>query len=109
MFSLAHQAFALRLGQGAAARGGQQTGDHGLVRAVSVPLAVAQGDQEGPFGEVGQLGFHVSLAAAQEQRTDAAAQFVEVAVAAWTAALIELIKLTVEPEQRAETRTGRES
>ena len=70
--------------------------------AVSVALAFTEGNQKRAFGTVGQFGFHVGLAAPQQQRADAAAQLVEITVAARSATFVKLVELTVKPEQRPE-------
>ena len=58
-------------------------------------------DEVVAVGAVGQLGFDVVLAAAEQDRADALAQGGQILVVGRAALFVELIELAIEAEQRA--------
>jgi hypothetical protein len=72
------------------------------VLVVFVLHGLGEADEVVAVRAVGELGFDIALAAAEENRPDAFAEPGEVFVACWSAALVEFVIFPVEPEERAE-------
>ena len=83
-----------------------QLGDDALVVVVFALLLGAERDEVVAVGALGQFGFHVGFAPAEHVGLDALVELVEVAVAGGAAAVVQVVILAVEAEQRAEQRTG---
>ena len=81
-----------------------QPRDDALVVVVFPLLLGAERDEVVAVGALGQFGLHVGLAAAQHVGLDALVQLVEVAVAGGAAAVVQVVVLAVEAEQRPEQR-----
>ena len=94
----------LRLRERAALGDGGEAGDDGFVDFVFPLLLRGEGDEEVAVGAGGQLGLDIALAAAEQAGADAVLEAGEVAVAAGAAAVVEVVVLAVETEERAEQR-----
>ena len=74
----------------------------GFVLVVFILHGLGEADEVVAVRAVGEFGFDIALAAAEENGADAFAESCEVFVACWSAALVEFVILAVEAEERAE-------
>ena len=79
-----------------------EAGHGGLVLVVFVLHGLGEADEVVAVRAVGEFGFNIALAAAQENGADAFAESCEVFVACRAAALVEFVVFAVETEERAE-------
>ena len=96
------KAVELLLGQGAALGNGGEPARQILVVGVALRLLLRHWHKKGLDRAAGEFLFDVALAPAQHDSGKAAMHRIEIAVAGRAAALVELVEIAVEAEQRPE-------